>query len=72
MADEMTSHDQELLEYIAGVRERWADGSEFKWGAAMSVRIEFLHGCGYVRVIGKQHQITEKGKKYLETLGWSF
>lgn len=23
MADEMTSHDQELLEYIAGVRERW-------------------------------------------------
>lgn len=71
MADEMTSYDRELLEHIAGFRERWEDGSR-RWGAAMSVCIEFLHGRGYVRVIGKQYQITEKGKKYLETQGWSF
>lgn len=61
----MTEHEEELLEYIGGLRDKRRDGQEFRWGAAMSVCVEYLHGRGFIRVNGNQYQITEKGKKYL-------
>ncbi len=45
---QLSTHELELLESIAGVRTHHADGRPIAWGAWMSVCLESLEGRGLV------------------------
>lgn len=61
----MTEGELELLEHLAGQRDKRRDGRDFAWGAWMADVIDGLGGLGYIAKRGGSYEVTPAGRAAL-------